>query len=1105
MMFCDMRCDMRLKNAMKNSKSCIPKVVRILRTLLVAALVFAMICSPMPVMAEFHTAPATFRDIDGITAAEIEAVEAVLAGREYFTFAAILSEELFYTLDGEYAGFSAGFNQWLTSFFGVPFIPRIVEWPELLAGLEDGSIDFTTQLSRNPARLEFLRMTDPVVLRHVAYVKRTDSPLLTELPHKPRLAFNYGGTAMYSVMDSGAFDEFEAVFVGGRGEAAELILAGEIDAFFGAAAFSIYLTYPDLTAHRFYPAPLSHGSFSTQNAELYPIVDMVQRFISNDGLALIGGLYAEGMQDFRRHQLDRAISVSARAFIESNPVISVGAMCFDYPVSFFNPYDNEFQGIAIDILREIEAITGLQFEIVDYCHQRTLPDMLEMLEANEISIITGIIRPYELEGRFLHTQNHIFPSNLALISNTDYFNVGLNEVLYAHVGLVTDGIYQAVFCEHFSEHPNVTGFGDVETLLNALMDGHVDMAFVCRSRLLYLNNFLGNPNFWANIVFDEGFDVYFGFNALDPQLVALIDIALALTDTESISDQWVGRTFDYTQRLMRAQMPWLIGAGILFVCVVALLTILFLRRSDERNRLRTVVAKRTRELEIETTLLSTVFDSVPDIIFCKDMDFKYSRVNRAFEELGGISRNSVLGMNDKEALDIPHDVAQSRLEWDMAVINERRSIRFEEKVPTHDGSVLTFETIKTPLMTKDGEMIGLIGLARDITSRKEIESQLENASKAKSAFISNMSHEIRTPMNSIIGFSELAIDDARPKTQSYLRKIMENANWLLEIINDILDISKIESGNMELEKSPFAIEDVFAQCHTVIYPKAQEKNIELIFSSEPSDDASLLLGDPTRLRQILINLLSNAVKFTNIGMIRVVSYVKEQADDKKTLYFEVRDSGIGMTDKQIERIFEPFIQADASITRKYGGTGLGLAITKNLIDMMGGELEVQSVKDVGSKFSFGLTFETIDMVKAGYRTGPAPLEIEQPLFDAEVLVCEDNEMNQMVIEEHLSRIGLRVTIAENGRIGINKVKERLNSKPFDLILMDIYMPVMDGLDAAKRILDLDENAKILAMTANVMPDDREIYKRRGMIDCVGKPFTSQELWACLLKYLEPIK
>lgn len=403
--------------------------------------------------------------------------------------------------------------------------------------------------------------------------------------------------------------------------------------------------------------------------------------------------------------------------------------------------------------------------------------------------------------------------------------------------------------------------------------------------------------------------------------------------------------------------------------------------------------------------------------------------------------------------------------------------------------------------------------ARTVELKKyqnELETALEaaqNASRSKSAFIANMSHEIRTPMNSIMGFSELALDgDISLLTRDYLKKIILNGEWLLQIINNILDISKIESGNMELENIPLDIHDLFISCRTLVMPKAVEKGILLHFYAEPSV-GKRPLGDPTRLRQVFVNLLSNAIKYTNTGMVKILSDITDISEKTITMHFEIKDSGIGMTQEQIEKIYAPFARVESDSRLNYGGTGLGLAITRNIIEMMGGKLFVESSPGIGSKFSFDLTFDTVDITdKDRFEHKVIFNELEKPLFESEVLLCEDNLMNQQVICEHLARVGIKTVVAENGKIGVDMVKSRIENgeKQFDLVFMDMHMPVMDGLEAASQIIELKAGIPIVAMTANIMSNDREIYRMSGLHDCVGKPFTSQELWRCLLKYLTPI-
>jgi PAS domain S-box-containing protein len=514
----------------------------------------------------------------------------------------------------------------------------------------------------------------------------------------------------------------------------------------------------------------------------------------------------------------------------------------------------------------------------------------------------------------------------------------------------------------------------------------------------------------------------------------------------------------------------------------------------------------TSKLEAESITLNTMIDLAPDLIFCKDLDLNYTRCNKSLLSFFDVRKEDIIGRNAiKGLLNLPAEISREIDKIDRKVLDDCNMITYEEHLPDCNGHMRVFETNKMPIMQGD-KLIGLMGMGRDITERKAMEEAAKNANRAKSDFLANMSHEIRTPMNSIIGFSELALDEDIPdKTREYVEKIMENSNWLLQIINDILDLSKIEAGKMVLENIPFDLATIFAACQSMMLPKSKEKNLQLHFYSEPFI-GKRLLGDPTRLRQILTNLLSNAIKFTHVGTVKISVAQKEIFSDSVVLHFEIRDSGIGMTQEQIKIIYEPFVQADSSTTREYGGTGLGLAITKKIIDEMGGLLLIESAPGIGSKFHFDLVFKTIDVPDDIERHSTETHKLEMPVFDHEILLFEDNEMNQQVICERLKQIGIRIVLAENGLIGVDIVRNRLQNgeKPFDLIFMDIHMPIMDGLEAAARITELKIESPIVALTANIMDNDIGMYKKHGMVDYLSKPFKSQELWRCLLKYLKPV-
>ena len=573
--------------------------------------------------------------------------------------------------------------------------------------------------------------------------------------------------------------------------------------------------------------------------------------------------------------------------------------------------------------------------------------------------------------------------------------------------------------------------------------------------------------------------------------------------------------------------PWIIAVSVILLCVLGLAVLMLMQSRRMNKEFENLVKIRTSELEMQsknlamqTAMLTTLFDSIPDLVFVKDLNLRFIHFNQAFANHFELSKEEIMGKHDSEVFHTPKELVEQFNEIDRKVIREGITNTNEELNKRADGTPVYFETKKVP-MKADGGTIGVMGIARDISKRKELEKELaanyeyalemrneaEAANHSKTEFLANMSHEIRTPMNSIIGFTELALNSYIPtKAKDYLYKVLQNSEWLLQIINDILDISKIESGHMELERIPFILPELFESCRTLVLPKAAEKGLTLHFYAEPCT-YKVLLGDPVRLQQTLVNLLINAIKFTEEGQVKLYVDATGTTENSVTILFCVEDSGIGMTEEQRERIFAPFLQAEAGTTRKYGGTGLGLAITKNIVEKMGGVLSVESTPEVGSKFSFEITFETVDeSASEVFNEMTNREEVKIPVFEGEILICDDNSMNQQVICEHLARVGLKTNTAENGKIGVEMVKGRKKDgiKQYDLIFMDIHMPVMDGLEATEKILKIEPEVPIVAITANIMSHDIDLYKEKGMKDHVGKPFTSQELWQCLMRFMEPV-
>jgi two-component system CheB/CheR fusion protein len=438
----------------------------------------------------------------------------------------------------------------------------------------------------------------------------------------------------------------------------------------------------------------------------------------------------------------------------------------------------------------------------------------------------------------------------------------------------------------------------------------------------------------------------------------------------------------------------------------------------------------------------------------------------------------------------------ARMAGSLSDVDERR--RTQEELRDH---ALQLQQAKSAVERTAADLV------RSMEELAESKKKAEDSTRSKSEFLANMSHEIRTPMTSIMGFADLLLDPSTPpeERRSHLLTIRRNGEHLLTLINDILDLSKVEAGRVELEQIGFSPLDVLDDVRALMKAKLQEKRLLLGIDFETPIPRQVR-ADPVRLRQILVNLVGNAIKFTETGGIRVVAgFVPDDSGRTGRLYVRVDDSGIGMTGEQVARLFKPFVQADTSTTRRFGGTGLGLTIARRLAQMMGGDIQVESHAGRGSSFTVEIEVSGTPAIELHdprlERKHAAPLSAGETaparavdLRGMRILLAEDGRDNQRLITLLLERVGAQVVLAENGRTACDKTLEALRlCKPFDVVLMDMQMPELDGWSATALLRSVRYDGAIVALTANAMEGDRERCLAAGCDDFASKPIDRHKL------------
>jgi len=1175
----------------------------------------------------------SYREIPGITDEEIEAIEVFKAAGRSFSYGSILSPEAFISHDGSYTGFSALLCERLTELFDIPFVTQTFGWEVLKSGIDSKKIDFTGELTPTQERREFYFMSHSIAERSLAiFTHGQDDRFDIESDiNGLKIGFYAGTITAQSIMNVYPELHFEVVEFLNNIEIAESLISGRIDVFVtdDVAVFE-FKDFPSIHSKAFFHLIYTPVSMVTANPDLKPIITIVDKYIEAGGIDDLYNFYKTGRLEYARYELGKSFSEEETAYIAalsaSGKKVYVALEYDHYPICFFNNKDGEFQGIAVDMLKEISLLTGLEFYNVT---DKDTPfyKILEMLDAGEVSLVSELILTPERKDKYLWSDRY-YSSYFALISKINFSHLTISQVVRARVGVSKGTAYEERYKAWFPDYTNLVYYDSSIDAMFALDRDEVDLVMASENALMSMINYFENPGYMINIRFNALEESYFGFNIQEEELCSIIKKTQNYIDNERIVRYWTSRVFDYSRKHMEERLfIFFISAALLFLMLI-LLGILFVKN----NKMRVLYKN-------QMITLSAMFNALPDLVFCKDVSGRITNCNRSYQEFTGLSESEIIGKTGEEIYTNNDKLIIRGKETDKKVLDNKTYMKVEEMAIYPDGSRKIFEMIKTPLIdenkttgllgimrditehktameavheanerfrimldttplicnlwnreykvfdcndaapklfnldkqtyiekflelapeyqpdgqltadkarklldtafmdgicvfewmnqTLDGSLIPMevtltrvvyegnfvaVGYGRDLREQKRMAAQLEiaveearGANKAKSNFLAQMSHEIRTPLNAITGMTSIGKSAGTTERMMYcLDKIEDASKHLMGVINDILDMTKIEANKLELSSADFIFEKVIERVVNVISFRVEEKNQKLSINID-SIIPKTLFGDDQRLAQVITNLMSNAVKFTpENGSISFDAQFLGEADGVCTIQFVIKDSGIGISAEQQAHLFEPFHQAESSTTRKYGGTGLGLSISKSIIQLMDGAIWLDSEPGAGSTFKFTIKMERSadgnnDTVPS-HETIP---DMEAAFTGRHILLVEDVEINREIVIALLEPTSLKISCAENGVKAVSMFRQ--SADQYDLILMDVQMPEMDGYEATRTIRAMDlPNAKtvpIIAMTANVFREDVQRCLEAGMNNHIGKPINNDEMMAKLYVYL----
>jgi signal transduction histidine kinase/ABC-type amino acid transport substrate-binding protein len=1054
----------------------------------------------------------SYLEIPGITESEIADIEAFKAAGRTFTYGSLKSREAFRLNDGSNAGYSVLFCALMSELFGIPFIQEIYEWEAAKSGIDNKTLDFLSDLTPTPERRQIYYMTHSIAERslRIFFYEGNDRFQTEEDLNGLRLGF-YGGTiTAQSVINAYPTLEFEIVDLFNIREISESLVSGRIDAFVGDAVTSVeFEDYPFVHSKEFFSLVFTPVSMTTANPNLQSVISIVNKYIEAGGIDKLYELYREGRYEYAKYELGRSYTEAEAAYLaaltSSGAKVSVGLEHDNYPICFYNKNDKGFQGIAPDILDELTMMTGIEFYIATG-ENTSWYLILEMLNENKISLVSQLLLSPERIDKYLWSQLYS-TSHYALISKIDYPFLEMSQVVRARVGVNMGTAYEEMYKSWFPNNTNLVYYDSFIDLMLALEQDEVDLVMASERALITMTNYYEKLGYMVNIRFNAMEESYFGFNQNEELLASIIRKAQNYIAMDKINGYWTSRMFDYGRKLVEAQRPWLIGATALSLTVLTLITALFFRNHNLGKRLRKIVADQTAIIKTESVKFKerahwyeAILDAIPFPISVTGTDRKWTFVNKATNDFLEKKRKDILG---KPCSNWGSDICNTSDCGIECVLRGLKQTRFSHKGLSYKVDIETLKSL-------NGETTGYMEIVQDVTKLEQMAKQeVEAISQAKSDFLASMSHEMRTPMNVVVGLTDLMLEEDGIPTnvKETLEKINTAGNTLMELINDVLDISKIEAGKLELNPEEYDVPSLLNDIITLNIIRIEDKPVT--FNLDINEDLPCtLFGDDLHIKQILNNLLSNAFKYTKKGNVTLSAAITDEAyvreDNNVWLTLSVSDTGIGMRKEDMVKLFTHYHQVDTFANRKIEGTGLGLSITKKLVEMMGGDISVESEYGKGTIFHVRICQGYVNDKSVGKETaeklrslrywdnqnGTQEKLVRQDLSYARVLVVDDFSTNLDIAAGMLRKYKMKVDCVDNGQDAVDRIAA--GDTVYNAIFLDHMMPGMDGIEVTKIIRALGteyaKNIPIIALTANAVAGNEQMFLNNGFNAFLAKPF-----------------